>query len=616
MQAARVDMISAEPAWFVETMVESVTRADLEKLEVRTALVKILDSRVLGTTSDMEAKVTSTPLAELSGQEVVLKKGLEARTINQKIEAEAQEAKLKAEYEERMKTAWDRKMAAAVTDGREQFKEHFEGGNSYGVRFKDYGEGSSHLANLLKDWNASAEVTGDHRLARVDGYLQVLENIMETPGYLDKFVAREAEIFYTGLGGKSKTDYEREGKILEWNEHIRRQILTEIHGNALGILLGAVEYEGRSINDEIRVLTLRRSLEVLGRGQALEGLIAGKGDLTPEQTLIRKALLEYVKKPIGAQEKLGGDEQVVTQRRLARLKGLKDAASQADITILQKREGAKKLARLKAKEEESRRGNLKNKVGKSQEHLRTIDEAKEKMLDAQAKGQRIEGLSDVVVDYVLKIDRQDKSKPPTINVSVNEARTKEFSERIRVLKGELAKNPSNSRELRDELAMREVDIRFIQEVREWVNSVNGSSYKRVFMEAGLFGKSKGAILVTAFDSIPDPGSDQRWYGYNDEITEAQQEVDQPRATSDRQKPKTLAELKQQVDAQTQAENLLESYGDVDQTERELFDRVTQAKEATDIILQRSDKAVVSLARDFVKRRLEGLLRSERRLSYS
>ncbi len=616
LQAARVDMISAEPAWVVQTMAEAVAKADLEKPEVRTALVKIIDSYVLGTTMDMETKVTEKPVEELSGQEVVLKKGLEARAINQKIEAAEREAKLQAEYEERMKTVWDRKISQAANDGKSSFKEHFEGGNNYVARFKDHGEGSAHLADITKDWKLSAEVTGDQRLGGVTGYLQVLENMMDTPGYLDKVVARGAERFYSDLGGKSKTEYEHAGKMTEWSEHIRRQVLSEIHGNALGILQGAIEYDGRGMNDQLRAQILRKSLEVLGRGRALEGLVAGKGELTLEQALVRKALLEYIKNPIARQEKWAEQDPTLAERRLGRLRSLKDIASQADIAVVQRQEDARKMAKLKLEEEEKRRGELKRQVSKSQEHLRVIDDAKEKMFDTRAKGARIEQLNNEanLEDY-LKIDRRDKESPPRVNISVDPAKEKQVAQRVKELKAAMEKDPHN-RELRDELSAREVDARFFVELREWATRVNGPQHKRTFTESGMFKKPKGSILVTAFDGIPNPEPDVVWYGYKTDVSGAIQQIEEASPKYQEPKKKGLQELRDELTAQAGAENILEIAVQVGQTERELRDRQADAKRAVDTLAQRADKAIVGLARDFVKSRLETQLRSEHRISYS
>ncbi len=617
LQAARVDMISAEPAWIVQTMAEAVAKADLEKPEVRTALVKILDSHVLGTTLDMEAKVSGKPTEELSGQEVVLKKGLEARTINQRIEAAEREAKLQAEYEKRMETAWDRKMSQAISDGKSSFREHFKGGNNYAARFRDRGEGSSHLADLTKDWKFSAEVTGDHRLSGVTGYLQVLENIMETPGYLDKVVTHGAEQFSSDLGGKSKTEYKHADKMTEWSEHIRRQVLSEIHGNALGILQGAIEYDGSGMNDRLRAQILRKSLEVLGHGHAFEGLIAGKGELTPEQALVRKALLEYTRNPMAGQEKLAEQDPGLADRRLARLRRLRDVASQADISVIQRQEEAKKTVRLKLEGEERRRSELKGKVSQSQEHLRVINDAKEKILNTtlniRARGARIEQLKNTVnLEGYLKIGRKDKDNPPRVDISVDEVKAKQATQQIGELKEALEKNPQ-SRELLDKLAALEVDVRFFAELRDWATRVNEPQYNRTLKESGLFKKPKGSILVTAFDALPDPEPNIIWDEYNMNVNEAIKRVE--KANTQHHK-KSLQALREELATQINAKNMLEIAAQVDQTEQELSDRQVEAKRAADTLTQWAEKAIVGLAKDFVKNRLKTQLRSERRLSYS
>lgn len=616
LQAARVDMISAEPTWIVGTMAEAVGKADLEKPDVRETLVRILDSYVLGTTTDMETKVATKPVEELSGIEIVLKKGLEARGINQRVEAEQRETKLKNEYNERMKAAWDKKMSQAISDGRDSFKEHFEHGDSYQARFKDYGEGSAHLAGLMKDWQLSTEVTGNHRLGGISGYLQVLENITETPGYMDKFVAKSAEQFYSDLGGKSKSEYEREEKMTEWNDHIRRQILTEIHGNALGILQGAIEYEGRGVNDQVRAQILRRSLEVLGHGHALEGLIVGRGNLTPEQVLVRKALLEYIKNPIAGQEKWAEQDQGLANRRLARLKGLKDIASQADIAVVQRQETTRELVRLKRKEEDKRQGELKGQIVKSQEHLLVIDEAKEKMLDTLARGTRIQQLSDTPnLEESLTINRKDKDSPPTVDISLNGGKERQVAQHVRELKEALEKDPHN-RKLRDELAAGMVDARLLVEMKDWVSRINSPANKRTFTQTGLFKRPQGSILVTGFDAIPDPGPDVVWSGYRSDVEKTIRQLEEVNPQYKEPKKKSITELRQEVASQTQAENVLDNAAQIAQTEKALFDLENDAKKAETILALRAERTLVDLARDFVKNRLQMLLMSEHRLSYS
>ena len=615
--AARIDMFSAEPKWLVRSIAEAVIKADLEKPEVRAQLIRIVESRVLSITSDVEAKIVATPVAELSGQEAIYKKGLEARAINQKIEAEARETKLKAEYEERMKTAQEVKMTQAVADGKSSFKEHFEGGNSWIARFKEYGGGSSMLVELTKDWQASSEVTNNHRLGGVVGYLQVLENIQETPGFMDKSVAILSERYYSDAGGKSKTEYEREGRMGDWNAYIRSQILTEIHGNALGILQGAIEYEGQrmTMTDQTRIQILSKSLEVLGGGRALEGLIAGKGELTPEQQLARKALLEYIKNPIAGQERLAEQVSGLAERRLARLKSLKDMAPQADIGVAQRREEVKKQARLKLEEEERRRGELRDKVGKSQEHLRVIDGTKEKIHDTKAKGARIEQLTNEanLEDY-LTIDRRDKDQPPRINISVNAAREKQVRDEVKRLKEALDKDPHN-RQLRDQLAVAEVDAKFLQNLRDLASRVDNPDYKRTFTETGVFKKPKGTISVNAFDAIADPGPDVGW-NHEAEVTRALQGIEEPVVRDREPKKKSLAQLHQETETQAKTDNLQEIAQEINWTTQALSDRAAEAKKQEIALAQRAEKAIAGLARYVVKYNLETQLRSERRLSYT
>lgn len=618
LQSARMTTVtSQQPAWFLQTMADAVALADLNDPVVRQTLIKASNSSGFYFPQDMQTRVKEKPIEELVGMEVLHKKILEAKEIEARIAAEQREAQLKAEYEEKMKVAWERKMAGAVADGSSQFRMHFEGGDNFMVRFSDWGGGSAMLKRLVMgNREIHQEATDGRQLGGAMGYLQVLENILEKPGLLDRIVAIADESSVYDLGGKQKRQYEAEGRMTEWQDQIRGQIKTEIYGNALGVLEGAIEYEGPKINDAARANLLRKALEVLGGGRALEGIIAGRGELTEEQQLVRRALLEYVKNPIREEERLGDRADEVANLRLARLKGLRDIAAQADVVVGQRRQEAKRQAEQKAQEEDKRRADLREKVDISQKHLQEIDEAKEAILDVKAKTARIVSLGQAPLEEYLKVNRDDRAKPPALNISVDEVRAQEVNDRILQLKEELARDPNNT-QLRVELAGRETDQRFIQELGRLVDMVNSPLYKRVFKTAGgAFGigsKSLGAILHTAFDNISRVTTS---YVYDQDIDEVIRQIAEPKAMGYNQsKPKTLLELKEEVVAWVRTEDLLATASGIIQTEQDLSRRAAQVKEALRKLLQQADEATAGAARELIKSRLSDQLRREHRIAY-
>jgi len=119
--------------------------------------------------------------------------------------------------------------------------------------------------------------------------------------------------------------------------------------------------------------------------------------------------------------------------------------------------------------------------------------------------------------------------------------------------------------------------------------------------------------VTAFDALPDPEPNIIWDEYNMNVNEAIKRVEK---ANTRYHKKGLQALREELATQINAKNMLEIAAQVDQTEQELSDRQVEAKRAADTLTQWAEKAIVGLAKDFVKSRLKTQLRSERRLSYS
>lgn len=613
LQAARVNMVSAEPTWMVQSMAEAVEKADLENSDVREALVSVIETRVLGTTRDMEAEVVTKPVEELSWQEKILRKAVEARAINLRIEAEAQQAILKAEYDGRMKREWDRKMGLAVTDGRDSFHEHFRGGSNYVARFK-VGEGSGGLADFCSDWSVSAEMTQSHQLGGISGYLQILENFME-PGNLDKVVARQAERTYSDLGGKSKRDYEQAGNAQEWDEHIRHQILTEIHGNALGILEGAIEWDDQFMTDQMRAQILRKSLEVLGHGQAIK-FLAGEGELTPEQVLVRKSLFEYVKNPVAGQEKQASQDPDLITRRLARLKNLKDLAVQADIAVAQRIKEAAEAAQRDRDAQARREGELAKLVDISKEHLRVIEEETEKIRDTQAKGARIQEINQTanIEDY-LRLDRRDSESMPRIDISIDRDKLDQANRQVKELKQALEADPHN-RELRDKLATSEVDVRLFSELRDLVTFVNRDEFKRKFKKTGMFQKERGAISVDAFYKSPGAEDDIHWPSSKRDIDDSLQQLESASKPHESPTRMSLTDLRVQVATQEKDDTKQVIETDIRQTEKALGDRENEYRKLEKTFALRAERVTKGIARDIVKRRLNELLQSEFRISHS
>ncbi len=593
----------------LQTIAEAVGKADLQDPVVRATLIKLADSYILGTTTDMQKLAKEAPIEQLSGQALILRQGLEAKKVEQKIADDAKAAKELAEYKEKLKAAWENNMRRAIEDGKLNFKEHFEAGPDFRPRFNEGRSLSPYLVGLSKDWGSWSELMQkDNRLGGWEGLLKVLENITETPGYLDKAAASIAGRSFYDLGGKWIEDYKKEGKMTERNEHFRQIYLTEISGNALGILLGAIEYEGSNMNDQVRARILQRSLEVLGGGRA-QKFLAGV-ELTPVQILTRTALGEYAKNP--------GSAASIP----ARLKSLGNIAVLADSSVAQRQEEVRVKEARRLADEERQRSELQTKLAGSEQHLAATYEEEQRILDSNAKGARIREIThDPKLEFYLVIHRMDKGESPTLDFAVAPQRLTETAQKITTLKGQLEveQDPTKRRQLRDQLAAGEVDAGFLAELQKWVNTLNNPANKHVWRKTGFLGRvteQTAQIQHKTFDNIPQYEGDKLWFHFETECPKAIKKLEEAGPANQGQPRKSLVQLQGEQAKQREEADIIKIGSEIRQTEKDLQSRQQEAKTSANDLAAKTQEATVNLARWFLASELRNQLNRENRLSYA
>ncbi|MBI4065206.1 hypothetical protein HY409_02460 [Candidatus Gottesmanbacteria bacterium] len=616
-EAAQVDMISAEPVWAVDTMARAIEKADINNPAIRHELVGMKTKNILQTTMDMDARAKDEQPEALTAREIILKRSLEAQHINDQIKEAARLEAERVANAEKLARALERKMAAAVSDGMTQFSYHFTGGDDYPVRFTTSSDGSGILRGVLEDdYQMFGEVSQNHSLGGVNGYLQVLENILETPGFEDRLVEKTVGKYWSDPAGKSREDYKREGRENEWNMYMQQQVRIEVYGNALGILFGAVNEEGPHMSEDRRALILRRSLEVLGGGRSLEQLISGRGELSPEMKMVRKTLTEYIKNPFGREEKKRDDSESVAARRKGRLRTLKDYAAQADTSVSDRRRRKQEELRQKQKEKEERRDRLTAKRTKSQEALRAIEKVRVDMRALKEKAARLGQLSYAPVEEFITVTPNDNAAgDPLVDVAINEDRFRMREQEIAQLREQLtAEHVESPDEMRATLARLETDQEFVQAMRPSVQRVNGPAYQGTKEQRGGFlgvGKKRlGAIAATAFDEIKPLSKQEELPTYfSREIDDSQRSI-----FLAPERAKTLDDLRGALEIQLAADDVTVIAGDIETVEAELSGR--RARGATRFEKHRNDlsNAVKGAARVYVKDQLYQALYQQHRIS--
>lgn len=612
---ARVSIVfHDEPTWFVQTMAEAVGKADLQNPAVRQALLKLSQHYRSDITSDMERRAKDLPREELSGRELVLKKIYEAEEVDRKIEEEEARAKKEAEHEGKIREDRDFRINAAISSGRGAFREHFGGGNGYTVGFRGK-EGSTFLAMLRGDGQLWSDI-GNSELTGATGYVMSLQNVIETPQAMDKMIAVVSLRLYGDSAGKSQADYISEGGKDGWNQYVRGLILTEVYGNALGFLEGVIQCEEKDMADNTRAALLQKSLEVLGGGRALEGLFAGRGDLTDEQQLVRRAFADYVENPVQLDEeqRLAEDKKETVLRRKDRLRGLIKIVAQADRAVLDRRAEVETQARLKVEGEEKRRGELRDKPAQAKVDLEEIGEIREDALDLKAKGEKIQelGRQAAVPDFIT-VREIKTGKTAVLNIGIDEGRQQQASARMKDIKGRLAQaGEREHRVLRDELARAEAELEFISALAPLVARVNESQYKRVRKLSGLFRPKKLAVSERAFDDLPEPkpAEANELFEFPNVVRAVVNGITKPQENA-----RTLEQLGQEVAKQVAAEDPLIIGENIDRTAGEISYRKGEGIARRNMLIDIIKRGIEYQALRFIKEKLKRDLDLDHRLAY-
>lgn len=607
---ARVDMIDHEPTWAVDAMAAAVQKSDLEKPAVRSALISLLDGRIIPITSGMEERVANTSIGELNRQEIILKRAYEARDLQKEIDIKDAALRKERETREKLEDALIHKTQRAVVVGREALVPHLTQSSSYGIQFSMY-EGASMLHGLWEEYSTRNELSGGRDLFGPQGYLQVLQNIKEIPGLLDKTAESLAQK-QNGCLGRWKSEFDgAEGKK-EWNRIIRDELLTELDGNALGVLIAAVDYDGKNLTDINRAEIMQKALEVIGQGNAQE-VLKREGTRTHVQERIRKELNQYALGIKTTSEGEGADAEVA-KRQFERFQSITEKAILADASVAERIQFRAKKTEQEREETILRTTALHERIQNSKKYVASLETKREEMHDKKAAGAWLQKAeSDEMLDRSVHINAQDDIwGKHELDITMNDDYVKTVAGRVIKLRTSLEAE-SNNRQVRDALAAAETEAGLLQEMAELANMINDENNKDLFQGSGWGAKTLRQIKEDAFRALSEAVYADGWRDFDTDTKEALTTFDEKYAGSG-SPTKSLEVLRGELLKQEAAERILEQGAQIEDTESALRTMEDTATRKVQDLEAKRKKGLTYVARKMVRDRLKDKLRDMNRIS--
>lgn len=528
-RAARIDMTSAEPAWFTASLAQAADSLNIEDPDARAAIAPVADDPYfLGLTTNDTARVTAAQPASLSNREKVYRKALEAKAINDRILQEEEAARARAKYEADQRSGFERVMDTAASDGREMFEKHHR--ENYSVRFASYGEGSS-IINLLSESHPQLfrEFTNTRGAA---GYINALDNML-APAMLDQMadLASSAQRgLYTDFGGRYKSDYESRGQQEAWRLQVRNMLQTQIYGNALGFLEGVVAYGG-TMDEATRGQLFQSALEVLaqaGNGHLTgqDGLLMKPADYPDFAQRIRTRLLEFMKRPVAAGEKIpAANEAAIIEERKARLMALKSRWITADAGAVTKIRTREEVGRKRVLEIAQQKEALAKSLRGAGEQVQRVDQIVEQLGQMTGRADIIgQFTSSGNLDRYITVARDTGAN--TLNITLNQdtlSGVRKDRDRIREqLETGQAQDPGA---LRLRLATLDDELALFTALHDRIDGINRSE-RTVFQEGTFRRKTvvqiKDGVLRQA-GQARNRENDIQW-NFSEQVTRAVREI--------------------------------------------------------------------------------------------
>ncbi len=421
-------------------------------------------------------------------------------------------------------------------------------------------------------------------------YLDFLKKHIDNPQLLDKYAQEISEKYGLAV------------------DLLKERLLTEIHGNVYGILIGAVEYNGQKMSEGDRRKIIEETIKILGQGRFYNGILMDDEQISSTQTLVKEALNEYIDKA-GKESRirrLDGWAALIDEdmaREVASVKNEKQKKPEIDVVVNPK---------IESLSDDELVGRLKD----SSNHLEIINKIEKETPDIVTKAERVNELYNDPLNWqnyiLVQFIEKDKK---IVHIGINISALSDISVLIEQEKQELAQNPNDK--LTSEAILRnEVDRDLLDKyLFELIKKVNDDSFKTTSEEKGFLGikKTVPAVFSDAFDNQPLPKEgDMVWSNPKFDIDAGLVSIKESKPDG-QGKNWSLADLQREIETLRNEPNVSNVANRIIQVEKLLDERENMAQRFIRSLKDRVDRSISNLAVDYVYNRLKNFLVEENRV---
>jgi hypothetical protein len=345
------------PGWIVEELTSAVATVSVDENNGRQALIAMIPLlENMGILKKTESASSSPPkYGAGSSEEAISLKVNAARAKQQEIDAEVRKVAEAAKYLEKMAEAQAVYFNGSLKDGR-AFAEH--------CFVTNYGNKPDFQRVVITHSGLVTAVLNDRQLKDrlesglrtyygVGGAVEMLGKLLVDPAIREKAVKLLDGVLTADAGGMSRADYGTAGKLDEWRAYVGETLETETAALLVGMWEDAFSrqtvgqgYSSGILSEEDRSRVLGECYQAIGRGEMVNILIKGSGELSG---LIRKEMLEFMgkrqeqaqevikkagKRTLKDQEKVDFD---LAQKVIVWIKGFSESVRRADDAMLIRR---------------------------------------------------------------------------------------------------------------------------------------------------------------------------------------------------------------------------------------------------------------------------------------
>jgi hypothetical protein len=633
LKSAHEGTHSKLPNKSLESLSTAVEAADLEDDTQRKVLVDHVarNSGWLGVNQQAEKQIREYVKEGKAGEEVpmgvaekIVAKGMEASTIQTRIEREEQARKEKEEYEGKMKEWVGRKMSAAMELSRSEINAvdvHYR--EPKNVEFPKGLQGGQVIAKWREARINQEKIFGDNRWGGepkgIGGRIEVLRNVWFNKEVRDKLVAYNAENSFGDHGGRSKDKYEEAGQTEEWRSLHEQELEAEVKGQAMGALLEIMDKPKEW--DKADRDSLRSVLELLGEGNVVNNIMRGLGDLSEIDVHLNGLLAKFFGDK--QEESESGDEKIsrLAKLVLGRLPDLRRIAQQVDERVEVKNMEREIKEAEKTERDEKERERLEGEVEKGLKMMEEWDLVREDLEGVNELVGRMDMWGNEPFEALITILGDDKKGETPLSFTVNKNQLDLVTQMIIEREESLDKGEGDESVLKQQL--REVQLKkiFLEEIGRLLASSDGYKRERT-AKTGVGGfrrKQVGVIKNDFFDRITSDND----YGVNSTLLGQVRSL--INTTGDKRndgyaggsKETSKTELKsrlkgaigEDVDILQKSTEIGSSVRQVEQKDKEIVESRRKLQTGME------DKAR-SIARGVVKKRLYENLRKKGRVAYN